>query len=260
VVPGVYGRFYGGALQNQLIYLSVLTSSGSSIPKFSKPNNEYHVQDRPRPCLTYVHFGIKNISLLHPFRLYALYIHPKQAIPLSLLLLWMNLHVQSKSPRPDGSFVILHSNIGRKLNNWELFWCWFKCDLFSRHFGVPASCSKPSIFRHCPRYHFIVICHAFCYLQTQSTSAPPTVPLPADDQQLVHNLFTFSPFGLACHQCKKHSTIQLDERCISLRKRGWKWIKNPQVCIVLLDTIGGSSLTVISAIGGAFLPLVVLFT
>ena len=195
MVPGVYGRFYGGALQNQLIYLSVLTSRGYSIPKFSKPNNEYHVQDRPRPCLTYVHFGIKNISLLHPFRLYALYIHPKQAIPLSLLLLWMNLHVQSKSPRPDGSFVILHSNIGRKLNNWELFWCWFKCDLFSRHFGVPASCSKPSIFRHCP-----------------------------------------------------------------LRKRGWKWIKNPQVCIVLLDTIGGSSLTVISTIGGAFSPLVVLFT
>ena len=174
MVPGVYGRFYGGALQNQLIYLSVLTSSGSSIPKFSKPNNEYHVQDRPRPCLTYVHFGIKNISLLHPFRLYALYINPKQAIPLSLLLLWMNLHVQTKSPRPDGSFVILHSNIGRKLNNWELFWCWFKCDLFSRHFGVPASCSKPSIFHHCPRYHFIVICHAYCYLQTQSTSAPPT--------------------------------------------------------------------------------------
>jgi hypothetical protein len=42
---------------------------------------------------------------------------------------------------------------------------------------------------------------------------PPPVPLPADDQQLVHNLFTFSPFGLACHQCKKHLTIQLDERC-----------------------------------------------
>ncbi len=72
MVQGVYGRFYGGALQNQLIYLSVLTSRGSSIPKFSKPNKEYHVQDRPGPCLTYVHFGIKNISLWHPFRLFAL--------------------------------------------------------------------------------------------------------------------------------------------------------------------------------------------
>jgi hypothetical protein len=52
----------------------------------------------------------------------------------------------------------------------------------------------------------------------------------------------------------------MDDHFRDLRKRGWKWIKNPQVCIVLLDTIGGSSLTVISAIGGAFLPLVVLFT
>jgi hypothetical protein len=44
------------------------------------------------------------------------------------------------------------------------------------------------------------------------------------------------------------------------KEKGLKMDKNPQVCIVLLDTIGGSSLTVISTIGGAFSPLVVLFT
>ena len=57
--------------------------------------------------------------------------------------------------------------------------------------------------------------------RTAAPVAPPPVPTPADDQ-LVHNLFTFSPFGFACHQCEKKPTIQLDERCISrhLKKHG----------------------------------------
>jgi hypothetical protein len=57
--------------------------------------------------------------------------------------------------------------------------------------------------------------------RTATPLLSPPVPIPADDQ-LSHNLFTFSPFGLGCRQCKNKSTIQLDERCISrhLKKHG----------------------------------------
>ena len=57
--------------------------------------------------------------------------------------------------------------------------------------------------------------------RTAAPVATPPVPTPGDDQ-LVHNLFTFSPFGLGCRQCQNNSTIQLDERCISrhLKKHG----------------------------------------
>ena len=44
----------------------------------------------------------------------------------------------------------------------------------------------------------------------------------ADPMLPIRDLFTFSPFGLCCRQCKNNSIIQRDERCISrhLKKHG----------------------------------------
>jgi len=45
---------------------------------------------------------------------------------------------------------------------------------------------------------------------------------PVDPILPIQELFTFSPFGLGCRQCKDCVTIQIDERCISrhLKKHG----------------------------------------
>jgi hypothetical protein len=50
--------------------------------------------------------------------------------------------------------------------------------------------------------------------ETISSQVDPILP--------IQELFTFSPFGLGCRQCKDSVTIQIDERCISrhLKKHG----------------------------------------
>ena len=128
VLTEVYDRFYGGPLQNLVIYLSMLTSRASSETKFSSPLRVYHIKHRPRPCLTYVHFRIHDKCLVHHFRLHALFIHTKEMILSPYLRLWMNLLVQRICPNRDGSFDILNSKFGSELKSRELIWFGFQGD------------------------------------------------------------------------------------------------------------------------------------
>jgi hypothetical protein len=76
---------------------------------------------------------------------------------------------------------------------------------------------------HCPPQQTM----DFNVSQTTSTKRKATVlqDIPqedADPMLPIRDLFTFSPFGLCCRQCKNNSIIQRDERCISrhLKKHG----------------------------------------
>jgi hypothetical protein len=50
----------------------------------------------------------------------------------------------------------------------------------------------------------------------------------------------------------KHKSSQKSGGSVSLRGRGWKWIKNPQVYIYLVDTSGGLCVTSGGTSGGEF--------
>ena len=64
-----------------------------------------------------MHSGIHEKSLLHHFRLHALFIHTNKMIPSPFLGLLMNLQVQSNVACSDGSFDDLDSNIGQEFEN-----------------------------------------------------------------------------------------------------------------------------------------------
>jgi hypothetical protein len=53
-------------------------------------------------------------------------------------------------------------------------------------------------------------------MTTPVTGKPLACFLPVDSLATFEALFTFSPFGLCCQQCKGNVTIQMDERSIQL--------------------------------------------
>jgi hypothetical protein len=68
------------------------------------------------------------------------------------------------------------------------------------------------------------------YCDARATLLPDVIvghedlPATVTPHSSIDDLFTFSPFGLNCRQCKKGAMIQMDERSISEHLKNTAWI------------------------------------